>query len=78
METQYNEQIGVMAVWVRSAEREQGETQHALRALYARCAGKCFVAVYFSGREDPAEQTSRLLCSHERQQRQPLEHAKAS
>ena len=52
-----------MVVWVRSAEREQGETQHALRALNARCAGKCFVAVYFSGREDLAEQTSRLLRS---------------
>ena len=73
METQYNEHIGVMEVWVRRAERDREETQRALQALYARCAGKCFVAVYFSGREDLTEQTSWLLCSHERRQMQPPE-----
>ena len=74
MEVQYNQQIGVVEVWVRNAERNSEETQRALQAIYARCAGKCFVAVYYSNQEDLVEKTSWLLCSNQRHMQLPRTH----
>lgn len=63
MEINVRDDRKIVEVWLTNQEKQDETLREQLKNLYQRCKGKkYFVAVYMSGDQDLAEETSALLC----------------
>lgn len=62
MEINKYEDVGLVDVWLSREDQTSQEVQDRLRELYCRCKEEKYtVAVFYSGQQDLAEETSALL-----------------
>ena len=67
MEINKHEDLGLVDIWLSREDQTSQEVQDRLRELYRRCKEEKYtVAVFCSGQQDLAEETSALLLYNRR------------
>ena len=62
LEINKHEDLGLVDIWLSREDQASQEVQERLREVYRRCAEEKYtVAVFCSGQQDLAEETSALL-----------------
>ena len=67
MEINKHEDLGLVDIWLSREDQTNQDVQERLRNIYRRCKEEKYtVAVFYSGQQDLAEETSALLLYNRR------------